>query len=322
MIPPADEDPRRSGLPGTPARTRRGIPSLNWLRVFEAAARTESFARAAELLNMSTSAVSQQIKALETHFGAELFERGPRQVELTDAGHAFLPAVRQSLNAVEDAANSLFCKDRVETLTLQCVLIFATGWLVPRLPAFSRSFPRVRLHFTGGYSYRDFRHTGSELQILFGPVHRGWPQCDRLFDETIYPVASADIALSVRAPGDLLRHRLIQVDAHRINWHRVLQSVRIDEIPARRICFADTTEIALFMAAAGYGVALARAPTTDRLVAQLGLEPCPEGTALPSSEAYYLAYRNAQQLSGAARNFREWLLSEASAAIPVSPATA
>ena len=52
------------------------IPSLNWLRVFEAAARLESFARAAELLDISTSAVSQQIKSLETHFGAPLFERG------------------------------------------------------------------------------------------------------------------------------------------------------------------------------------------------------------------------------------------------------
>jgi len=80
---------------------RRSIPSLNWLRVFEAAARGESFARAAELLNMSTSAVSQQIKALETHFGTALFKRGPKHVELTDAAHAFLPVVRQSLSTVE-----------------------------------------------------------------------------------------------------------------------------------------------------------------------------------------------------------------------------
>ena len=73
------------------------IPSLNWLRVFEAAARMENFARAAELLDMSTSGVSQQIKALESHFGEQLFERGARNVKLTDAGHAFLPAVRQAL---------------------------------------------------------------------------------------------------------------------------------------------------------------------------------------------------------------------------------
>ena len=58
------------------------IPSLNWLRVFEAAARMENFARAAELLDMSTSGVSQQIKALESHFGEQLFERGARNVEV------------------------------------------------------------------------------------------------------------------------------------------------------------------------------------------------------------------------------------------------
>lgn len=66
---PADRHSRCPNLPWAPVRLRRGIPSLNWLRVFEAAARTESLARAAETLNMSPSAVSQQIKALETHSG-------------------------------------------------------------------------------------------------------------------------------------------------------------------------------------------------------------------------------------------------------------
>lgn len=240
----------------------------------------------------------------------ELFKRGPRQVELTDAGHAFLPAVRQALNTVEETADSLFGRDKVDTLALQCVLVFATGWLAPRLPAFSQSFPRIRLRLTGGYHDQDFQRAGSELQIPFGPVHRSWSQCDRLFDETIYPVASAAVARSIRTPGDLLRHRLIQVATHQINWPRMLQSMQIDEIPSHQICFADTTEIALFMAAAGYGAALARAPTTDRLVAQIGLEPCLDRAGLPSSEAYYLAYQSAQRLSGAARNFREWLLSE------------
>ena len=86
---------------------------------------------------MSTSAVSQQVKALETHFGAELFERGPRHVELTDAGHAFLPAVRQSLAMVEESASSLFGADSDEALMLQSNLVFTTGWLAPRLPGFS-----------------------------------------------------------------------------------------------------------------------------------------------------------------------------------------
>ena len=108
---------------------KRGIPSLNWLRVFEAAARLENFARAAEFLHMSTSAVSQQIKALESHLGEELFNRGPRHVELTDAGHAFLPTVRQSLASIEETTASLFGQNKDNTLTLQADLNLALSWL-------------------------------------------------------------------------------------------------------------------------------------------------------------------------------------------------
>jgi DNA-binding transcriptional LysR family regulator len=174
------------------------IPSLNWLRVFEAAARMENFARAGELLNLSTSAISQQIKALENHFDEKLFVRHARSVELTDAGHAFLPAVRQALRTVEESAASLFGEEKGNTLTLQATLVFANSWLAPRLPDFSRRHPQVQLHLSGAYRDQDFQRAGAELKILFGPVHRSWAQCDRLFDETVYPVATAEVAASLR----------------------------------------------------------------------------------------------------------------------------
>ena len=292
-------------------RKRRGIPSLNWLRVFEAAARHENFARAAEQLNMSTSAVSQQVKSLESHFGAELFRRGPRHVELTDAGHAFLPSVRQSLAMVEESANSLFGEDSDDTLMLQSNLIFTTGWLAPRLADFARRHPRVQLHLGGAYHDLDYQLSGFELRILFGPVHRTWAQCDRLFDETIYPVALPEIAASIGSARDFLDHRLIQINTHRINWNQILRARGIDSIPNRRLCFADSTQISLALAASGHGIALARSPTTDSLVERLGLERCTPGPALDSSEAYYLVYRNTESLSGAARSFRDWLLESA-----------
>jgi DNA-binding transcriptional LysR family regulator len=64
------------------------------------------------------------------------------------------------------------------------------------------------------------------------------------------------------------------------------------------------------MAASGYGIALARSPTTDSLVEQLGLVPCKLSEGLASSEAYYLIYRNTESLSRAAGVFRDWLLAE------------
>ena len=284
------------------------IPSLNWLRVFEAAARMENFARAGELLNLSTSAVSQQVKALENHFGKKLFTRHARSVELTEAGHAFLPAVRQALRSVEESAATLFGDDRENTLTLQADQIFTTGWLAPRLPAFARRHPRVQLHLTGAYRDADYQRAGSELKILFGPVHRSWAQCDRLFDETIYPVATPALAASIETPDDLLRQRLIQISSHRINWNQILQAAGIDSVPTRQLCFTENTPMALALAASGYGIALARAPTTDDLLGKLGLEPCLGLAGLPSSEAYYLVYQNVESLSPAASSFRDWLL--------------
>ncbi|HUV21613.1 MAG TPA: LysR family transcriptional regulator [Gammaproteobacteria bacterium] len=291
---------------------KRGIPSLNWLRVFEAAARMESFARAAELLNMSTSAVSQQIKALESHFGEDLFKRGPRHVELTDAGHAFLPTVRQSLKSVEETAASLFGQDKDNTLTLQADLSLTLSWLTDRLPAFSRRHPQIQLHLNGAYHDPDYQRPGFELRILFGPVHRSWGQCDRLYDEVIYPVASPAIADSIRTADDFLQHRLMQISTHQVNWNQVLQAVAIDSVPTRQLCFTDSTQVSLNLAAAEYGIALARAPTTNRLVARLGLKPCRICPRLQSTEAYYLSYRNLESLSGAAREFRHWLLAEVS----------
>ena len=284
------------------------IPSLNWLRVFEAAARMENFARAGELLNLSTSAISQQIKALEKHFDEKLFVRHARSVELTDAGHAFLPAVRQALRTVEESASSLFGEEKGNTLTLQATLVFANSWLAPRLPDFGRQYPRVQLHLSGAYRDEDFQRAGAELKILFGPVHRSWAQCDRLFDESVYPVATPEVAATIGSVEDLLQHRLIQITTHRINWNQILHAVGVDAIPTRQLCFIEDTPMALALAASGYGIALARAPTTDHLVWKLGLEPCSQIPGLKSSEAYYLVYQNVESLSAAASAFRNWLL--------------
>ena len=271
----------------------------------------ENFARAAESLNLSTSAVSQQVKSLETHLGEPLFARGARHVELTDAGHAFLPAVRQALRTVEETAGSLFGAAKENTLTLQADLIFTTAWLAPRLCDFAEKNPDVQLRLSGAYRDVDYQRTGAELKILFGPVHRSWAQCDRLFDETIYPVATAEIAESLSTIDDLLKHRLIQISTHRVNWNQLLQLAAVDTLPTRQLCFTENTQTSLALAASGYGIALARAPTTDDLINKLGLQKCVAVPSMKSREAYYLVYQNIESLSPAASRFRDWLLQRA-----------
>lgn len=289
----------------------RRIPSLNWLRVFEAAARTESFTGAARILNMSPAAVSQQIKALEGHLGSVLFERGARNVTLTDPGASFLPAVRQSLLSVETTAASLFGHSARPSVTIQATLIFATSWLAARLRAFEAACPDTELHVTGSHDERDLEREGPDLHVVFGGAPRNWGDSTALFGEEIYPVALPEIADGLARPGDVLGHRLIEISSHRTSWMQLFAAAGVVDMEQARFCFVDSSEIALAMAARGYGIAVARAPATDRRVEDYGLVPCWPDMRLPSGEAYHLVCRSVSGLSLAAARVRDWLIEEA-----------
>ncbi len=292
--------------------TRR-IPSLNWLRVFEAAARTESFARAAELLNMSPPAVSQQIKALEGHLGRALFVRGAKQVTLTEAGLAFLPVVNQSLASVETSAAAIFGARETQQLNLQVVTILAANWLPQRLSSFEEQHPRIRLQIATGNAIRDFGNSDAHLQIGFGSATDFPQSAERLFGEAITPVARPDVAAGISAPDDFLHHHLIEVATHRSGWFQLLQNRIGGDLRSADFHLVDNTVIALGLAEAGRGVALARAPATDRLVEAYGLVPCLDGFAIRGLQHYYLFHPATAEPPPAADAFRAWLLEEVAA---------
>lgn len=289
---------------------KRRIPSLNWLRVFEAAARHESFARAAETLNMSAAAVSQQVRALEQHLGQPLFVRGPHDVRLTDAGRAFRPTVAEAINNVELRAATLFGAPGKTPLTIRATLIFATSWLAERLPEFQARHSDITVHLISDAASASDPGDDVELVIEFGVHESAFTEREALFGERLYPVAAPDICRSVRRPPDLLNYRLIEIADHRAGWFRLFDAQGIDGRNAD-IQITDRTDLSLAMAASGSGIALARAPATDAMVARYGLEPCISGVDVPGLERYYLLSRTGDALSGAAGRFRKWLLAEA-----------
>ncbi len=280
------------------------IPSLNWLRVFEAAARTGSFARAAETLNMSPPAVSQQIRALEGHLGRDLFERGPRSVTLNEAGLAFLPVVAEALHSIEMASANLFGDRRTLQLTVQSSLLLAAGWLSPRLPVFQQRHSGIRLTLLN--VVHEHQPARADLTITFGRPPSTTENSDPLFGETIYPVAPPDIAAEIATPGDLADWPLIEIATHRANWSAILPSGG----PPPRIIYTDNTLSALSLAAAG-AIALARAPACGELPARFGLEPCLPGYSIAGVQRYSLVYGT---LGRAGRRFRDWLLANAAEA--------
>lgn len=294
------------------------IPSLNWLRVFEAAARTQSFARAAEQLHMSTPAVSQQIRALEGYLGRPLFIRGARNVSLSEAGRAFLPTVSDALLSVETTAASLFGRSDAEPLTIRASLMFAVSWLAPRLPRFQREHPQIQPTLLTGNTDEDFLIRPSDLMITFGRGPGPGEAGDPLFGERLFPVAPPALAKEIETPADLARHPLIEVSTHRSNWSRLLPEP--SSLSARPVfTFTDNSLSALAISAAGGGIALARSPASDGTAAQLGLVPCLPDHSVEGGERYHLVHAAHRNLTPAEATFRAWLLAEIEAEQPPEP---
>lgn len=283
------------------------VPSLNWLRVFEAAARTESFARAADQLNMSAAAVSQQVRALEERLGTPLFERRAQSVVLTEAGRSYLAPVQQSLMTLENATEGLFGEARAGQLYVQSVMLFAHGILAGNLHEFETAHPNVALTLATANSALEFSQGFADLKIIFGSPQPFGRFSDGLIGERLYPVALPEVAATIRQPADLLAHRLVEVSTHRASWPHFFESAGVIAGRARYL-FTDSTLMAFSVASQGHGIALARAPASDKAMRDAGLVACQPDLWAEGTTGYHLVYDDPGGLRSPARAFRTWLL--------------
>ena len=142
----------------------RPLPPLGWLRAFEAAARHRSFTHAAAELNMTQSAVSQQIKALEGRLGRQLFHRRARSLELTETGSAYLPIVRDAFLTLSRGTQAITGGD-MRALNVHSNLSFASHWLAPRLGRFYAAHPDVQLNFVVEVWEPDGITAGADIEL-------------------------------------------------------------------------------------------------------------------------------------------------------------
>src|SRR5215467_1997702 len=135
---------------------RRRLPPLKTLPAFEIAADRLSFTAAAGELHVTHGAVSRQIQALEAQLGVALFRRRNRGIELTEAGLAFLPGVRQALQLLETSTAEVATSPREGALVVSCVATFMMRWLIPRLYAFNAAHPKIEVRLSASHASVDF----------------------------------------------------------------------------------------------------------------------------------------------------------------------
>ncbi|MGJ3262928.1 MAG: transcriptional regulator GcvA [Salinarimonas sp.] len=302
---------KRIHAPTAVSTDGRVLPPLKALRAFEAAARNDSFARAAAELNVTPSAISHQIRQLEAWLGVALFESGPPPRTLTADGAAYHAEIGTLFDAVARATATLHRKGAgADMLTIATMQSFASRWLLPRLGDLRAHHPDLDVRIVTQDAFVDLGRGRVDIAIRYGDG--GWPGlCSEvLFEDRVVAVcapALAQAAAPSGGPVDLARLTLLH-DAGGPGWRAALEAAgdaarRTD--PDRGLAFSHS-DLAIQAALAGEGVALASLPLVLDALADGRLRRLLD-IVLPGPGAYYIAYRAEALARPCVATFRAWL---------------
>jgi len=291
----------------------RRLPPLNTLRSFEAAARYESFTRAAEELHVTQSAVSQQVKALETGLGVKLFGRERQRLKITPAGRDYLIVIREALDHIGAGTERLLQRRNDSILTVSTSLDFATKWLVHRLARFAAAHPGIDLRVSATMHTVDFAHEDIDVAVRHGDGN--WPglEVTRLCEEQIFAICSPKLLAGrnrLRRPADVLKWPLLRLEDQSRAWERwfALAGMVAPEPLAGPVL--NRASMLIDAAIDGQGIALARTTLaawdliSGRLVRPFDLSWRPADT-------YRIVCPKATAKVAKIGRFRDWLLAEA-----------
>lgn len=202
------------------------LPPLGALRAFHAVARHRSFKQAAEALGVSATAVSHQIKLLESVLECRVCERSAQGVSLTADGEILYAATQRAFSALEQAVVQIAHARQPPSLTVTTTSNFLTHWLVPRLADFTARFPAIDLRLHTSVERVDLHLGTVDAAIRYRETSERDLYCTLLYEDRFIVVASPTLGLS--RPEDLQRVTLFHVANRRVpadspsweNWRR------------------------------------------------------------------------------------------------------
>lgn len=290
---------------------RRRLPPLKALPAFEIAADRLSFTEAAGVLHLTHGAVSRQIKALESHLGVPLFRRRNRRIELTEAGVAFLPGVRQALHLLETSTAQVATSPREGALVVSCLATFMMRWLIPRLYAFNTMHRKIQVRLSASHLPVDFARDGIDVAIRLGRAP--WPRnvvAAPFLADRIGPVCAPTLLKGRKSLriSDLRRHRLLHAETRAEAWSDWghARDATIDLAHSQGF---EHTYFMLEAAASGLGIGIASHALVEhdlqsgRLVAPFGF--------IPSGRSYCVLHARQTADNAKVAAFRSWIVGAA-----------
>lgn len=290
----------------------RRLPPLNALKAFEAAARHESFTRAAEELCVTQGAVSQQVKALEIELGIKLFNRERQRLAITEAGRDYLVVVRDALDRIALGTERLMQRQSAGTLTVSTSPDFAAKWLVHRLGAFGEAHPGIDLRVSAAMHHVDFAREDVDIAVRHGDGN--WPGLDvtRLCPEQLLAICSPKLLRGrnrIAAPADLLKFPLLHLD-DRKDWAKWFAIAGVAAPESLHGPIMNRVSMVIDAAVDGQGVALARTTLAAWDLIN-GRIVTPFDMVWRLSKTYWIVSPKATAVQPKIAMFRDWLLAEA-----------
>ena len=289
----------------------RKLPNLAALRAFEAAARHESFSRAAEEIHVTPGAVSHQIRALEEELGLQLFTRNGKRIAVTDSGQRFATSIRKALGEIAASADGLREQSRQQRLVVSSPPSFASRWLAPRLWKFVDRHPGIEVVLQSSSHLNDLARDGIDVGVRFGLGHYPGLKSELVMEDFYYPVTSPHYRQGrlPSSPQQLRDCTLLRMDGLQESWLPWFELAGLDlPDPAGGLVTEDSS-LTLRAAADGAGVALTRHAIASQEIAAGELVRLFD-IALRSDRAYYFVTVPNAPTKPQVRHFREWLEEE------------
>lgn len=287
--------------------SRSQLPDLAALQAFEAAARHGSFTRAAVELNLTQSAVSRQIKDLETQLGIALFERVRQRIVLSTAGQRLRPEIERLLAELQNLSiRAASGRDVTGHLSVVTLPTFGSRWLMPRLCSFLSAHPGLQVSIAARQGAFDMTDAGVDLAIHYGKP--AWPgaSCTYLCAETMLAVAAPGVVTGDILPDDL---PLLHLESRPMLWPEWLSAQSQPVTRGFQGHRFDQFSLLIEAALAGIGAALLPSYLIEREL-QTGDLCALSGGSLSTDAAYWVAIPDASASDPVPLAFRDWIIGQ------------
>lgn len=270
---------------------RHRLPPLNPLRAFEATARHGTVSGAAEELNVTASAVSHQIRVLETAIGVSLFLRAKARVKLTPQGESLLHPLKAAFDMIATAVVRLDSPVVAGSLVVSAPMLFTSRWLARHIGDFLDQFPDVTLKLIPSNDDKEVYSPDVDLCVRYGEGRWRDRDVTLITHPVLFPVVSPALMNGPRALRTVqdLANRTLFCE-HADSWRRWLAEASASKLSGLRILEIGIAHMGIEAAVRGQGVALGDSFSVREDLAD-GTLIRPFSFQVPAKHAYYWVRR-------------------------------